>query len=145
MNAPDFQLSDQDSKIHNLSDYRGSTVILYFFPMADTPGWTKEACGFRDQFEKFEKTNAKILGVSFDSSDKLKKFQKKYNIPFTFLSDRKKIVAKSYDSKGWFFPKRVTYIIDEKGIIQKIIRNINIHTHSKDILKILSEISIVDN
>ena len=113
--------------------------------MADTPGWTKEACGFRDQFEKFEKVNAKILGVSFDSSDKLKKFREKYNVPFTFLSDRKKIVAKLYDSKGWFFPKRVTYIINEKGIIQKIIRNVNIHTHSKDILKILSETSIMDD
>ena len=139
MQAPDFQLPDQDSTIHKLSDYIGSMVVLYFFPMADTPGWTKEACGFRDKFEIYESANTKIIGVSFDTHDKLKTFRDKYNIPYTFLSDRKKTVARRYDAKGWFFPKRVTFIIDEKGMIQKIIRNVNVHTHGEDILEMLDK------
>ena len=137
MQAPDFQLPDQDSTIHKLSDYIGSMVVLYFFPMADTPGWTKEACGFRDKFEIYKRANTKIIGVSFDTLDKLKAFRIKYNIPYTFLSDRKKTVSRMYDAKGWFFPKRVTFIIDEKGMIQKIIRNVNVHTHGEDILEML--------
>ena len=139
MQAPDFQLPDQDSTIHKLSDYIGSTIVLYFFPMADTPGWTKEACGFRDKFEIYESANTKIIGVSFDTPDKLKTFRDKYNIPYTFLSDRKKTVARMYDAKGWFFPKRVTFIIDETGTIQKIIRNVNVHTHGEDILEMLGK------
>ena len=137
MKAPEFELLDQDSILHKLTDYHGSTVVLYFFPMADTPGWTKEACGFRDQFENYKNANVKIIGVSFDKPDKLKTFKEKHGIPYVFLSDHKKTVARSYDAKGWFFPKRVTFIIDEKGMIQKIIRNVNVHTHGDDILEML--------
>ena len=104
MQAPDFQLPDQDSTIHKLSDYIGSTVVLYFFPMADTPGWTKEACGFRDKFEIYESENTKIIGVSFDTPDKLKAFQDKYNIPYTFLSDREKNRRQDVWRKGMVFP-----------------------------------------
>ena len=77
--------------------------------------------------------------VAIDTPDKLKAFQNKYNIPYTFLSDRKKTVARMYDAKGWFFPKRVTFIIDETGTIQKIIRDVNVNTHGDDILKILGK------
>ena len=140
MKAPNFQLPDQDSTTHQLSDYIGSMVVLYFFPMADTPGWTKEACGFRDQFETYENENVKIIGVSFDTPDKLKAFRDKYSIPFPFLSDRKKSVAKMYDAKGWFFPKRVTFIIDREGMICHIIRNVNVHTHGGDILETITDI-----
>ena len=139
--APDFELHDQDDNIHKLSHLIGQKIVIYFFPMADTPGWTKQACGFRDKFESYKNANIKIFGISFDSSEKLKKFKRKHNIPFTLLSDRNKKVAKLYNAKGWFFPKRITYIIDEKGIINNIIKDINVHTHGDDILKILKKSS----
>ena len=137
MSAPEFELFDQDSTIHKLTDFRGTTVILYFFPMADTPGWTKQACGVRDQYNFYKNAEINVIGVSFDSPDKLKDFRDKYNIPFTFLSDINKSVAKMYGAKGWFFAKRITFIIDKKGNIQDIIENVNVHTHGKDVLNIL--------
>ena len=140
MKAPEFELPDQDSTIHKLTDYRGTTVVLYFFPMADTPGWTKEACGFRDQFKNYENENVKIIGVSFDAPDKLKAFRDKHEIPFIFLSDHKKTVAKLYDAKGWFFAKRITFIIDKEGMIQKIIRNVSVHSHAVEILEIITDL-----
>ena len=118
--APDFTLKDSDGIPHTLLDYKGQFVILYFYPKDNTPGCTKEACGFRDNFSQIRAQNATILGVSWDSSQKHASFSKKYNLPFTLLSDIKGDVAKSYNAAGWFMPKRYTYIIDPFGKIIKV-------------------------
>ena len=113
-------------------------IVVYFFPYADTPGWTKEACGFRNIYEEFEKNNIKVIGISYNSSDALKKFKEKYNLPFSFLSDSKKEVAKSFGANGLFTPKRMTFVINENGKIEKIYKKVNINTHAETILKDLT-------
>ena len=133
--APFFSLSDQDGKIHNLSDYKGMRLIVYFFPMADTPGWIKEACGFRNIYSEFEKNNITVIGISYDKTKSLRDFKGKYNLPFDFLSDSKKSVAKSFGANGFMVPKRMTFIIDGSGKIEKIYKEVNINTHAETILK----------
>ena len=132
--ATSFSLRDQDGKIHNLSDYKGMRIIVYFFPMADTPGWIKEACGFRNIYSEFEKNNIIVLGISYDKPKALRKFKDKYNLPFNFLSDSTKSVASSYGANGIFTPKRMTYIISSDLTIKKIYNNINVNTHAEKIL-----------
>ena len=132
--APEFSLYDQDNKLHNLSDYKGERLIIYYFPKADTPGWTKEACGFRDIYSEYKKAKLKVFGISYDSSKSLKKFKNKYALPFDFLSDSKKEVAKNYGAAGTGWPKRITFIIDKNGRIEKIYNKINVNTHAEKIL-----------
>ena len=136
--APAFAVSDHEGNQVTLSDYRGKIVVLWFYPRADTPGWTKEACGFRNIYEEFEKNNIKVIGISYNSSDALKKFKEKYNLPFSFLSDSKKEVAKSFGANGLFTPKRMTFVIKENGKIEKIYKKVNINTHAETILKDLT-------
>jgi len=132
--APDFELKDQDGKIRKLSEYRGQRVVVYFFPKADTPGWTKEACGFRDIYSEYKKAKIIVFGISYDSPRGLKKFKTKYNLPFNFLSDSKKEVAPKYGSASLAWPKRMTFIIDKNGKIEKIYSKINVNTHAQRIL-----------
>ena len=132
--APSFTLSDQDGNTHNLSDYIGKRIIVYFFPMADTPGWIKEACGFRNIYSEFEKNNIIVLGISYDKPKALRNFKDKYNLPFNFLSDSTKSVASSYGANGIFTPKRMTYIISSDLTIKNIYNNINVNTHAEKIL-----------
>ena len=133
--APNFSLVDQDGKIRSLSDYKGKKLVVYFFPKADTPGWIKQACGFRDDFEKFEKYNISILGVSFDSKSVLKAFKEKYKLKFNLLSDENKLMGKAYGvNKFYFFPSRKTFLINEEGLLVQIYDNVNLHTHPEDIL-----------
>ena len=132
--APSFSLRDQDGKIHNLSDYKGMRIIVYFFPMADTPGWIKEACGFRNIFSEFEKNNIIVIGISYDKPNALRDFKDKYNLPFDFLSDSTKSVALSYGANGIFTPKRVTFVINSDLKIDKIYNEINVNTHAEKIL-----------
>ena len=80
--APLFSLKDQDKRVHNLSDYLGQRVVIYYFPKADTPGWTIQACGFRDIYDKYEKSNIVVFGISYDSSRSLRKFKKKWKNRF---------------------------------------------------------------
>ena len=133
--APPFTLSDQDGKTHNLSDYIGKRIIVYFFPMADTPGWIKEACGFRNIYSEFEKNNITVIGISYDKPNALRDFKDKYNLPFDFLSDSAKSVALSYGANGVFSSKRMTFIIDSDLKIEKIYNEINVNTHAETILK----------
>ena len=98
--APPSTLDGSDGKRHSLSDYKGKTVILYFYPKDDTPGCTKEACGFRDSMESVTKSNAVVLGVSKDNIDSHNQFITKYNLPFTLLSDPDTKVMKSYGAWG---------------------------------------------
>jgi len=142
--APDFSLPDQDGNIHSLKDYRGQRTVLYFFPRADTPGWIKQACGFRDESETFEEYNIAILGVSYDSPGALSTFKNKFKIPFNFLSDDKKETGKEYGVNRIFFSARKTFLIDENGILIHIIDTVNLHTHPKDILSIFEAEKLSD-
>src|SRR5687768_5972147 len=98
--APAFSLEGSDGKKHSLADYQGKTVVLYFYPKDDTPGCTKEACGFRDSMASVTKSNAVVLGVSRDNLDSHNQFVAKYNLPFTLLSDPQAEVMKSYGAWG---------------------------------------------
>ena len=133
--APFFSLTDQDGNIHNLTDYKDKRLVVYFFPMADTPGWIKEACGFRNVYAEFEKNNIVVIGVSYDKSESLRNFKDKYNLPFNFLSDKEKQVARIFGANGLFVPKRMTFVIDGNGKIEKIYKKVNINTHAETILE----------
>lgn len=123
--APEFSLPDQDGNMHSLSDYRGQKVILYFYPKDNTAGCTKQACNFGELMPQFREKGAVILGVSKDSAASHKKFQEKYGLPFTLLSDTEKTVIESYDvwkekknyGKVSMGVVRTTYLIDEDGMI----------------------------
>ena len=128
--APSFELPDQDGKMHKLEDYRGKKVILYFYPKDNTSGCTKQACGFSERYPQFTEKGAVVLGVSKDTVASHKKFEEKYGLPFTLLSDTlladpERKVIEAYDV--WKEKKnygklsmgvvRTTYLIDENGII----------------------------
>lgn len=125
--APDFQLPDQDGTMHTLSEFAGKKVILYFYPKDNTPGCTKQACGFSELYPQFLEKDAIVLGVSKDSVASHKKFQEKFHLSFTLLSDPELEVIKAYDvwqekknyGKVSMGVVRTTYLIDEKGIIIK--------------------------
>ena len=125
--APDFELPDQNGEMHKLSDYKGMKVILYFYPKDNTSGCTKQACGFGDRYPQFKEKGAVILGVSKDSVASHKKFEEKYGLPFTLLSDTELNVIKAYDvwkekknyGKVTMGVVRTTYLIDENGVIVK--------------------------
>lgn len=123
--APDFELMDQDGTIHTLEEYRGKKVILYFYPKDNTPGCTKQACGFSERYPQFMEKGAVVLGVSRDTVASHKKFEEKYNLAFTLLSDPERKVIEAYDvwkekknyGKVSMGVVRTTYLIDENGII----------------------------
>jgi thioredoxin-dependent peroxiredoxin len=143
--APSFKLKNQDGKIISLTDLKGKKVVLYFYPKDDTPGCTKEACSFRDEFPKFGGLNAVILGVSPDSAESHKKFIAKYKLPFDLLSDENKEVVEKYEvwkeknnyGKRYMGVERTTYIIDENGLIKKIFNKVKVEGHSAAIQEAL--------
>ncbi|NOZ75353.1 MAG: peroxiredoxin [FCB group bacterium] len=132
--APDFTLRDQNGTEHRLSDYRGQPVVVYFYPKDDTPGCVKEACGIRDNFQDFSKTRIQVFGISYDNVASHKKFQDKYQLPFTLLADTTKQVAKLYGADGLFFASRKTFLIDEQGFIIKIYPKVSVTEHAQEIL-----------
>jgi len=123
--APEFTLPDQNGEMHSLSSYLGRKVVLYFYPKAMTSGCTKQACGYGEMYPSFLDKGAVVIGVSRDSSAALKKFEEKYNLPFTLLSDPDKSVHLLYDvwkekknyGKVSMGVVRTTYLIDENGVI----------------------------
>ena len=125
--APDFTLPDQNGNRHSLSDYRGKEVILYFYPKDNTPGCTKQACGFVERYPQFIEKGAVVLGISKDSVASHKKFEEKYGLPFTILSDPELVAIQAYDvwqekknyGKTYMGVVRTTYLIDEEGKIAK--------------------------
>ena len=125
--APDFTLPDQDGNMHFLSEYRGKKVILYFYPKDNTAGCTKQACGFAERYPQFTEKGAVVLGVSKDSVASHKKFEEKYGLPFTILSDPELVAIQAYDAwqekknygKTYMGVVRTTYLIDENGKIVK--------------------------
>lgn len=140
--APDFTLSDQFGEIHKLSDYRGKIVVLYFYPKDDTPGCTKEACSFRDNFQEYRKRKMVVLGVSKDSTKSHVKFSEKYSLPFTLLSDDDTVVSQAYGvwglkkfmGKEYYGINRMTFIIDEDGQILRIYEKVKPENHAEEIL-----------
>lgn len=132
--APNFELKDQNGKIHNLSDYLGQKLVIYFFIRANTPPCKKQACGLRDQFNKYKESNISIIGISYDPIKRLKSFKQKNDIQFDFLSDSKKKVAKSYGVDRFFFSSRKTFLIDENGVLVKTIDSVDIDKHADEIL-----------
>lgn len=125
--APGFELPDQNGKMHTLEEYRGKKVILYFYPKDNTPGCTKQACNFGQLYPQFTEKGAVVLGVSKDSVASHKKFEEKYNLPFTLLSDPELVCIQAYDvwkekvnyGKKSMGVVRTTYLIDENGVIEK--------------------------
>lgn len=125
--ASDFSLPDQNGEIHSLEEYKGKKVILYFYPRDNTAGCTTQACGFAERYPQFLEKNAVVLGVSKDSVASHKKFEEKYELPFTLLSDTELSCIQAYDvwkEKNNYGKKtmgvvRTTYLIDEQGIIVK--------------------------
>lgn len=125
--APNFTLPDQNGEMHSLEDYRGKKVILYFYPRDNTAGCTKQACGFSDRYPQIKERGAVVLGVSKDSVASHKKFEEKYGLAFTLLSDTERKVIEAYDvwkekksyGKVSMGVVRTTYLIDEEGIIIK--------------------------
>jgi peroxiredoxin Q/BCP len=143
--APDFSLPDQDGKIHSLSDYKGSGVILYFYPRDNTPGCTKQACGFGERLPQIREKGAVVLGVSKDSVASHKKFEEKYSLPFTILSDADLSVIKAYDvwkekknyGKVSMGVVRTTYLIDEQGVIVKAMDKVKAADNPQEMLELL--------
>jgi peroxiredoxin Q/BCP len=143
--APDFKLLDDMNVPRKLSDFRGRNVVLYFYPADDTPGCTKEACNFRDDYSAYEKANIQILGVSPDTVRSHVKFKQKYQLPFPLLADEghkvcdlygvwgpKKFMGKEYEGV-----LRTTYLIDEQGTILKVFEKVRPAEHSAEILSAL--------
>jgi len=132
--APDFTLFDHNGEEQTLSDYFGKKLVVYFYPKDDTPGCRKEACSIRDNFSLFEENDIIVFGISYDSPSSHKKFAEKYDLPFTLLSDNDKEVAKLYNSNGFIMAKRNTFLIDKDGKILKIYKNVDVTTHTENIL-----------
>lgn len=143
--APEFILPDAEGNLVRLSDFRGKRVVLYFYPRDNTPGCTKEACGFRDIYGQYQENNIIVLGVSTDNPVSHRKFITKYQLPFPLLVDDGGKVATQYGSYGLkkFMGKefmgvfRHTFVIDDEGRIQAIYRKVKPETHSREILQTL--------
>ena len=143
--APDFKLPDENGDFHQLADYRGKTVLLYFYPKDDTPGCTTEACNFRDDYSAYQEAGVVILGVSPDSSKSHTKFKTKYDLPFTLLADEDHQVCEAYEVWG---PKkfmgreyegvhRTSFLIDADGIVKKVFENVKPAEHSAEVLELI--------
>ena len=142
--APGFQLVDQYGKSHQLSDYSGKWLIVYFYPKDDTPGCTTEACNFRDDIFKIRALNAEVVGISVDNTESHAEFTKKHGLPFPLLSDDKGEVAKSYGSLWSLGPvkiaRRHSFIIDPEGKLAKIYRDVKPASHSDEIINDLNSL-----
>ncbi|MES2544762.1 MAG: thioredoxin-dependent thiol peroxidase [Bacteroidota bacterium] len=140
--APSFSGVDQDGNSHSLADYTGKKLVVFFYPKANTPGCTTEACDLRDNFERFQSNNYALLGVSADSQKAQGKFRDKFSFPFPLLADEDKSVIEAF---GVWGPKkfmgreydginRTTFVIDEKGFIEEVISDVKTKNHASQIL-----------
>src|SRR3954451_24212566 len=147
--APDFELSDQDGETFRLSDLRGRRVVLYFYPKADTPGCTTQACGVRDHSGDYEAANAVVVGVSPDPVKKVKTFHDKYDMNFTLLADADHAVAERYGvwaeksmyGRTYWGNLRATFIIDAAGKVAHVIPKVSPAKHDAEVLAALDELS----
>ena len=141
-NAPNFSAKDQDGNVHELKDFKGNKLVVFFYPKASTPGCTAEACNLRDHWSTFQDKGYKILGVSADSPRRQQNFKNKYELPFPLLADEDKSVIEAF---GVWGPKkfmgkeydgihRTTFIIDEEGKIEEVISKVKTKAHAEQIL-----------
>ena len=143
--APEFSLPDENGEIRNLSDYKGKKLILYFYPRDNTPGCTKQACGFANLYPQFSEKDVEIIGISKDSVASHKKFKEKYSLPFTILSDTELQTIQAYDvwkekklyGKTSMGIVRTTYLIDENGVIIKAMDKVKAAENPKEMLGLL--------
>ena len=146
--APDFNLLDEDGNSHTLSEYKGTPLILYFYPKDNTPGCTTEACNFRDDYSAYEKAKVTILGVSPDSVKSHKKFKEKYQLPFTLLSDPDHTVCEAYGvwaekqmmGKKYMGILRTTFVINKDGVVEKVFEGVKPSEHSKEVLAVVKNL-----
>jgi peroxiredoxin Q/BCP len=144
--APDFTLTSDSGEEVTLSSFRGKPVVQYFYPRDDTPGCTTQACGIRDAYGEFERAGAVVLGVSPDKESSHVKFREKYGLPFTLLADTDHTVAtlygvwgeKAFRGRKFLGVKRSTFVIDEDGVVKKVMRNVKPATHADDVLAALA-------
>ena len=145
--APAFDTRDGEGNQVRLKDLRGQKVVLYFYPKDDTPGCTKEACSFRDAFADFEKAGIKVLGISTDNEASHKKFARKFDLPFTLLTDTDHSISEAYGTYGqkkfmgrtYMGVHRRTFLIDEKGKIKKIFEKVKPDEHAREVLEAFSK------
>ncbi len=143
--APDFGLPDQDGRLVKLSDFRGQPVVVYFYPKADTPGCTKQACGVRDHRADYAGAGAQVLGISPDPVTKVKKFHEKYSLDFPLLADEGHRVADAYGvwveksmyGRTYFGNERTTFIVDPDGRVAEVLRKVKPAEHDELVLKAL--------
>jgi peroxiredoxin Q/BCP len=143
--APDFTLVSDSGESITLSQFRGSPVVLYFYPRDDTPGCTTQACGIRDAYGEFERVGVVVLGVSPDDERSHVKFKEKYGLPFTLLADPDHAVAeqygvwgeKSYMGRRFLGVTRATFVIDEEGVVKKVFPKVKPATHADEVLAVL--------
>ena len=144
--APDFKVKSTEGKEISLKDFRGKKdVVLYFYPKDDTPGCTREACGFRDNLKRFGAKETVILGMSSDSVESHERFRSKFNLPFTLLSDEDKAVSKAYGvfkkkslyGKEYMGIERTTFVVDKEGRIKKIFPRVKVDDHIEEVLQSL--------
>ncbi len=140
--APNFKGIDQEGNEISMQNFKGKKLIVFFYPKADTPGCTAEACNLRDNFKVLREAGFELLGVSADSEKKQKKFKEKYHLPFPLLADENKEVVNAF---GVWGPKtfmgrkfdgihRITFVIDENGIIERVIDKVKTKTHTEQLL-----------
>ena len=147
MKAPDFSLLDKDGNTVRLSDFQGKKVVLYFYPKDNTPGCTRQACAFAASYEQFKTQDAAVIGISKDSVASHLKFAQKYDLPFVLLSDPELQAIQAYGvwqekklyGKVSMGVVRTTFIIDEQGIIEKVMPKVKPDTNAADILAYLAE------
>ena len=141
--VPDFSVSDDKGNFHQLSDYKGQKLVVFFYPKANTPGCTAEACDLRDHYKELQDAGYALLGVSADSEKKQHNFSEKYNFPFPLLADEDKQVINAF---GVWGPKkfmgreydgihRMTFIIDENGVVERVIEKVKTKAHAAQILE----------
>jgi thioredoxin-dependent peroxiredoxin len=147
--APDFELPDQDGRAVKLSDLRGQSVVVYFYPKADTPGCTTQACGVRDHRADYAKVGSVVLGISPDPVKKVKKFHEKYDLDFALLADEGHTVADAYGvwveksmyGKKYFGNERTTFVIDADGKVAEVLRKVKPAEHDALVLKALERVT----
>ncbi len=147
--APDFTLPDQDGRPVTLSELRGQVVVLYFYPRADTPGCTAQACGVRDHASEYERAGARVIGVSPDSVEDVAKFARKYDLRFTLLADAGHEVAERYGTwvekqnygRTYWGVQRATFIIGPEGRIARVFPKVSPKTHDEVVLGALAELA----
>jgi len=147
--APDFELPDQNGRTVRLSEFRGSTIILFFYPKADTPGCTTQACGVRDHLPNYAEAGAVVLGVSPDPVSAVKRFADKFALDFTLLADEDHAVCESYGvwaeksmyGRTFLGATRTTFIIGPDGIVAHVIPKVTPKTHDDEVLAVLEQLA----